>query len=68
MTDLIAIYTHGLSHNDSDLDGINWDRVYSEFNRKQRRIMAKDSMTTKRQFMAESPAERAEFVRWMLSQ
>jgi len=43
-----------------------WNRIWSHFNRMQKRVMA--DKTTKKEFMAESEADRQEFYEWMQRQ
>jgi len=44
----------------------NWEQIWKHFNRMQKRVMA--TKTTKKEFFAESEAERLDFYNWMQQQ
>lgn len=55
----------------SDPDSLNerdWSNIWSAVKRKQSRIMADCSQLTKRQYFAESAAERQDYAKWLLAQ
>jgi hypothetical protein len=47
---------------------MNWEKMWSRFNRIQKSVMTSDSMTTKEEFFAESEGERLKFYNWMMNQ
>ena len=45
-----------------------WEEIWRHFNRLQKRVMASESITTKREFFEEPAQERLDFYQWMQTQ